>query len=192
MSQYSPISLYDRQGKRKYLNTSERKLLYKAIIKQSDEHKILFLLLIFWTGVRISEALSISEDSIDYEDQALIVRSLKKRNKVVFRRIPLPSNLIVRLKRFNKHHIQLIKLFPWSRRTASRYVKEAMNQCQITGSKACAKGMRHSFAVHCVTQNIPISLLSTWLGHSHLSTTTIYLNIIGTEERELAKRIWVI
>jgi len=190
MPNYMPNSLYDQEGNRKYLNASERQVFYGVVIRMEDDQKSLFLLLLFWSGVRISEALSITAGSIDYEDQALIVRSLKKRDKLIYRRIPLPPDLIDRLKKFSEQFPHQKELFPWSRRTASRYVKSIMKACHLTGSKACAKGLRHSFAVHCVTRNIPLSLLSTWLGHSHLSTTTIYLNIIGAEERELAKRIW--
>ena len=188
MPHFSPISLYDQQGKRKYLSSSERKKVYRAILELTNERKVLFLLLLYWTGVRISEALSVTADSVDHDEQVLIVKCLKKRDKIIYRRIPLPPTLLLRLKRLTKGEEQ--SFFPWSRRTAARYVKEIMNKCHITGSQACAKGLRHSFAVHCVTQNIPISLLSTWLGHSHISTTTIYLDIIGTEERELAQRIW--
>ena len=190
MSQYAPISLYDSTGIRKYLNTSERKLFYKTVNQLHNEQKSLFLLLIFWTGVRISEALSTTKNSIDFEDQVLIVRSLKKRDKIVYRRIPLPPQLIARLENLPNPNDHGFRLFPWSRRTASRYIMSIMKECNIRGSKACAKGLRHSFAVHCINHNIPITMLQKWMGHSHLSTTSIYLDIIGEEERELARRIW--
>jgi len=161
-----------------------------SIAEMSDERRILFVLFLYWTGIRISEALSITTDSIDYQDQVLIVKCLKKRGKLVYRRIPLPSEFLLRLNGYCKDQKHQTRLFPWSRRTATRYVKKLMDKCQISGAHACAKGLRHSFAVHCVTQNIPLSLLSTWLGHSHISTTTVYLNIIGAEEREFAQRIW--
>jgi len=181
-------SLYDNYGQRKYLNTNERASFYKRVIALEDNRKITFLLTLYWAGLRISEALNLRGRNVDFDDHLLVVRCLKKRDKVLFRRVPIPPQLIKLLKSYDLSSEQ--RIFTWSRRTASRYVKDIMHESGITGPMACSKGLRHSFAVHCVTNNIPLSLLSRWLGHSHISTTTIYLDIIGIEEKQLAQRLW--
>jgi hypothetical protein len=37
---------------------------------------------------------------------------------------------------------------------------------------------------------IPVTLLQRWLGHARLTTTAIYLEVSGPEERAIAARFW--
>jgi len=39
-------------------------------------------------------------------------------------------------------------------------------------------------------KNIPLNMVSKWMGHSSLEVTTIYANALGKEERKIASRIW--
>ncbi len=64
-----------------------------------------------------------------------------------------------------------------------------MHYAKIMGIQACSRGLRHSFAVYAVSR-APLTMVKKWLGHAKLETTEIYLNVIGHEEREIAKRIW--
>jgi len=146
--------------------------------------------MLFWTGARISEVLNISTRDIDLSDKVVIINSLKKRNKYIVRQIPLPPGYLKQLSNSVSNSNSDFLIWPFSRRTALRYVKTIMKQCGIQGSKACARGLRHSFAVHCVLRDIPLNIIQKWMGHSSVSTTMIYLNIVGKEEREFAKRIW--
>ena len=81
------------------------------------------------------------------------------------------------------------RLWEYSLRSAARYIKEVMIEANITGVRACSRGLRHGFAVNAV-RIVPITLVQRWLGHSNLETTAIYLNVIGCEEREFAMKIW--
>jgi integrase len=36
----------------------------------------------------------------------------------------------------------------------------------------------------------PLNLVQKWLGHAQLSTTAIYANAVGAEEKDIAKRTW--
>ena len=58
------------------------------------------------------------------------------------------------------------------------------------GLHAMPKGLRHGFGLHAMRAGVPISLVQRWLGHARLETTSIYLQAIGVEERELAERMW--
>lgn len=190
---YTPktIRLHDRNGNRKYLNDDERSSYYKTTLKQKEQIK-LFGLMLFWTGARISEVLNLKVSNIDLSDQVVVIESLKKRKKGMYRQVPLPSEFIVEI----TDHIQQNNLQPyniiwnWSRRTASRYIHKIMVDAKIHGIQASPKGIRHSFAVHCITKNIPLPLIKKWMGHASISTTAIYLDIVGLEERKFAERIW--
>lgn len=187
MKGISEYSLIDFNGQRKYLNLQERKRFYTCINHLSKERR-LFCLLLFWSGVRISEALNLKMEHIDLSEQVVTIKSLKKRGKVSFRQIPLPIELLNELTIVLGETNEAIWTF--SRSTASRFVKQVMDDAKIEGSKACARGLRHSFAVNAITHNVPLTLIQKWMGHASISTTAIYLNVLGVEERNFAKRMW--
>ncbi|MCA7117843.1 MAG: hypothetical protein LGL72_00085 [Acidibrevibacterium sp.] len=37
---------------------------------------------------------------------------------------------------------------------------------------------------------IPLNLLQKWLGHAQLTTTAIYANATGAEEKNIASKMW--
>jgi len=37
---------------------------------------------------------------------------------------------------------------------------------------------------------IPLNLAQRWMGHTQLSTTAIYAEAVGEEERSIASRMW--
>ena len=186
------ISLYDRKGQRKYLNQIERLRFFEATQKCDTETK-LFCQLLYYTGARIAEIHNLTIGSIDIANGTVVLESLKKRQRGIFREIPLPGHLLKDLENYAgkiKHGEEHVTaLWPFSLRTASRHVKAIMNQAGITGVRSCARGLRHGFAVRAANK-APITMVKKWLGHAALETTEIYLNVIGAEEREFAKRVW--
>jgi len=42
----------------------------------------------------------------------------------------------------------------------------------------------------CVSAGIPLNLVQKWLGHAQLTTTAIYANAVGAEEKDIARRMW--
>jgi hypothetical protein len=41
-----------------------------------------------------------------------------------------------------------------------------------------------------MTAGIPLNLVQKWLGHAQLSTTAIYANAVGVEEKDIAQCMW--
>jgi integrase/recombinase XerD len=52
------------------------------------------------------------------------------------------------------------------------------------------KGLRHSFGIHAIRSGVPLNLVQRWLGHASMTTTAIYRDALGEEEREIAARMW--
>ncbi|MBI1929508.1 site-specific integrase [Candidatus Poribacteria bacterium] len=65
-----------------------------------------------------------------------------------------------------------------------------MDTAGISGIKATAKGLRHSFGIAANQKGIALNMVQRWLGHAEIKTTAIYCEAIGTEERNLAQRLW--
>ena len=41
-----------------------------------------------------------------------------------------------------------------------------------------------------VSAGIPLNLVQKWLGHAQLTTTAIYADATGAEEKDIARRMW--
>lgn len=189
--------LYDlKTGERLYLNSEERNLfLQKAQTKENDIK--FFSLMLYYTGCRLNEALALMVGSIDFKENAVIIKSLKKKRKIHYRHIPLPETFInefaaaYNLRTLVKNQKNLKnKIWNFTDRTARRYVTKIMKEVDITGKKACPKGLRHSFGVSAVEKDIPITEIQQLLGHTFLKNTAIYTKVRGSEKRALVSRLW--
>jgi integrase len=149
-----------------------------------------FLLTLFHTGCRISEALNMVAGRIDRTNGAITFETLKRRKHGCFRAVPVPDELTAILSPLMEGKDPAERLWKFSRPTAYRMVKSKMQQAQIAGAMACPKGLRHGLGVACVAAKIPLTTIQKWLGHARLETTAIYLDVLGEEERALAKRLW--
>jgi integrase len=182
-------SLFNRDGQRKYLTSSERRKFHQAASEQETEKKLFFFML-FYSGARISEVLNLSVSSIDISEGIVVIESLKKRRRGVYRIVPIPEGFIVLLSDYIQSRGVEQYLWNYSRRTASRYIKYLMDEVGINGVQASAKGLRHGFAICAIENNVPLNLIKRWMGHSSITTTEIYLEAVGQEERKFAKRMW--
>jgi integrase/recombinase XerD len=82
------------------------------------------------------------------------------------------------------------RLWPWSRMTGWRAVHAMMEAAGLERPRASPKGLRHGFGVAAVSAGIPLNLVQKWLGHAQLSTTTVYADAVGAEEKDIAQRMW--
>jgi len=177
--------MFDPHGARKYLNWPEREAFFQAVKAEPDPGKRAFCLTLFYTGCRLSEALHLTGERVDMNAGALVFATLKRRAKH-HRSVPVPETLTALFGQLPPAGT----IWPMSRTTAYRLVKRHMAAAGLSGTKASPKGLRHSYAVACISRNIPLPAVRKWLGHARLETTAIYLDVLGEEERELAKRLW--
>jgi integrase/recombinase XerD len=188
-------SLYGSGG-RKYLTAAERRRFLGALPKVPRRAR-LFCLVLLWSGGRLSETLALTPEAIDLETGAVAIETLKQRRRGRVRQVPLPASLLRDLNRVfglraaqrNPNHAQE-RLWPWSRTTGWRRVKEAMAIAGIHGACAMPKGLRHGFGVAAFQMKVPPHLVQRWLGHASLKTTAIYGDVMGREERSIASRMW--
>lgn len=185
-----PWTMYNQKGLRKYLTKSERELFLLASLRKNDDVKN-FCWMVAVTGCRISEALSINDRSIDFETKQVVIESLKKRGKQVFRSVPLPNEFLKSLRYLiKKDHPSGERLWPWSRMTGYRRIREVMDDAGIVGPQATPKGLRHAFGVCAIQSKVPLNMVQRWLGHADIKTTSIYTSAMGPEERAIASLMW--
>ncbi len=189
--------LFDGAGNRKYLNETERKAFLKAAEQRGPREVRTFCALLYYTGCRISEGLELSVDRVEFSGGAVIFESLKKRRRGVYRAVPVPPayldalDLVHDLRERQRGRGRKELIWGWERTTAWRRVKEVMEAAELgEGPHVSPKGLRHGFGVAAVSAGIPLNLVQKWLGHAQLSTTAIYADAVGAEEKNIASRMW--
>ncbi len=178
--------IYDDAGRRKYLNEAERIRFLKAADREPADIKALCYLLCM-TGCRISEALSLRRDQLDTDLHRVTFRTLKRR-KTSYRSLPIPASLTAML--IETKSVDSALLWVMHRSTAWRHVKRIAENANICGPMATCKGCRHGFGIKAASASVPGNLIQKWLGHATQTTTAIYIDAVGLEERRFAKRIW--
>lgn len=185
----SSLSLYTDNGRRKYLTAQERERFVAALASCPPEVGTLCLMLA-WTGCRITEALNLTHADLDIEGGMVSIHSLKKRRAGIVREVPVPLGFLAAVRQIHGPGSPNGRLWPIGRTTAWRYVKNVMATAGVGETAASPKGLRHGFGVHALHSGIPLNLLQRWLGHANISTTAIYANALGPEERAIAARMW--
>jgi integrase len=133
------------------------------------------------------------------KDGVLVFESLKKRRKGIYRAVPVPPAFLdtldlvhdLRAMHGKADRGRGVSLWTWSRATAWLRVSEVMEAAGIAGAHAMPKGLRHGFGIKAVSSGVSLNMLQKWLGHAQLSTTAIYADATGAEEKQIAERMWV-
>lgn len=165
--------------------------MFLSMAERYPDNMKLFFRLLIETGCRISECLSLTPNSFDLAEKYIYIECLKKRRDGIYRRIPLsPTCAALFLTAFGGHLPLDRRLWPFSRMTGYRYVKQLMEEAEINFERASPKALRHSFAIHSLEAGVPLNLVQRWLGHADWKTTAIYADFVGTEEKKFASRLW--
>jgi integrase/recombinase XerD len=178
--------LYSSQGDRKYLTEPEFRRFLSAVTSLPPEQRA-FARLIAYTGCRISEGLGLRRAGIGLG--AVILPTLKRRRRM-FRLVPVPQSLIADLRAVPTHPDAPDAVWTVNRSTAYRWIKRAMALARIEGIHASPRGLRHALGLRAASASIPQGLLQRWFGHATPTTTAIYINAVGVEDRALIARTW--
>ncbi len=159
-----------------------------------------FCNVLYYTGCRISEALALTPGAFDYSGQLIVFETLKRRRQGVYREVPVPYDMLDLLHSTHglKDTIKRGKpaemraaVWPWERTTAWRKVKAVMETAKIAdGPHRTPKGLRHAYAINALNKNVPLNMVSKWMGHAQMETTAIYANAVGEEQQATAARMW--
>ena len=197
MGQSLDFTLMSISNQRKYVIPEEcKKFATFARMEERDTRS--FCLMLKETGMRMSEALNLRVRHIDLSSRNIVVETLKKKRKGIFRQIPLSDSFLEELNlvhnlRCKQRTIkgQNEKMWGFTRRTGHRRIQKVMDRAEIFGEQANSHGLRHAFGIACAINEIPLPIIQKWMGHASIETTAIYLDVRGEEERIFASRIWI-
>jgi integrase/recombinase XerD len=170
------MSFDKRRDLPKYIDADVLKERIQAISNNRDRMLVLFL---FMSGVRISEALSITRKDVDLVNEIINLKWLKNR-KYKYRNIPIHSQLKEILVFYIAGLKADEKLFPITRQRAEQITKLWLG--------CSPHKLRHSFAVHYLRKGGELFDLHLLLGHSKIQTTMEYTKIVPKDlSKELNK-----
>ena len=159
------------------LNRSELKELFKA--PELLKHRIV-LTLMYSSGLRGQEVINLKISDIDFERFTIHIRQSKyKKDRIV----PLSPTMVIGLKKYLSLEHPHIWLFN-GKKLGSRYseqglswiMREALKKTTIS-KKVNLHSLRHTYATHLLEEGVNIVTLKELLGHSHITTTMIYLHV---------------
>lgn len=161
----------------------------KDIFKQTKVGRNRLLLqFIYSTGVRVSEAVNMRVEELDFDNATANVKSGKgNKDRVVV----LSQKWITFIKKYlNRKKVQSPFLFSkkngkqLSTDTVERIIREAAASAGIT-KRVTPHVLRHSFATHLLESGENIRKIQILLGHANLSTTSIYTHVSKEELRKV-------
>ena len=146
---------------------------------QNIKHKAIFMT-IYAAGLRVSEVCNLKISDIDSKNMQIIVRKGKGKKD----RHTILSNENLKLLR-DYWRIYKPKTFlfegragncPLSVKTVELSLEKAVLKSGVT-KHVTPHTLRHAFATHLLNGGTDICYIQTLLGHSNISTTTIYLHL---------------
>jgi integrase/recombinase XerD len=182
----------------KYLSENEVELLLNTVKQQSGITSIRMLALleiIYATGLRVSELVSLPLSAISSDHKILLIKG--KGNKE--RMVPLTTPAIFAMEAYLKLRQNFtgqgsssIYLFPsrskgghLTRAGFGLLLKDLAIKVGIAPERISPHVLRHSFASHMLAHGADLRTLQKLLGHADISTTQIYTHIMGDRLKEL-------
>jgi integrase/recombinase XerD len=159
------------QFKREPLTADEANRLASAC--GSYEEKLIVWTLLD-TGLRVAELAGLTKDNLDWQSHRIMIYGKGGPYGTQSKRRVIP--LTARVQPLLEGHFALHDEFDMSVRTVQRIVRTIANRAQIS-RKVSPHVLRHTFSVTAVQKGISLPALQRLLGHDHLATTEIYLNL---------------
>jgi integrase/recombinase XerD len=125
-------------------------------------------------GLRVSELAHLQRDNIDRINHRVMVYGKGGPYGLASKRRVLP--LTLRVEKLLGEHFAFCETIGMSPRTIQRLIKDIASRAQIT-RRVTPHVLRHTFSVTALQKGISLPTLQRLLGHDHLATTGIYLNL---------------
>lgn len=135
------------------------------------KHKSI-LLLLYGSGLRISEVINLKITSIDGKRQRVIIKQSKGKKD----RETIISEATLSILR--QYYIKFKpRVYLFNGQDFMKYSPTSIRKIVFNYLKTNPHTLRHSFATHLIESGVDISFVSKLLGHSKLETTMIYNHV---------------
>jgi len=179
----------------KILEEQEINQLLKAIgsFKKADQIRLFLIIeLLYATGARVSELVSLKLSSFSQDYKSVILKGKGSKERLV----PLNENATSTVQEYinirsfsspgkiNKKRNDSLWLFPSSsklghitRQRIGQLIKELACRANIDKKHVSPHVLRHAFATHLLNHGADLLAVQELLGHTDVSTTQIYTHV---------------
>jgi len=156
--------------------------------------------LLYATGMRVSELVSLPARVLDQDGRFLMIRGKGNKERLV----PLSQSAIVAMKLYGamlateNAAAKVPQESPWlfpaaskegylPRQVFARDLKNLAIRAGLTPSMISPHVMRHAFASHLLANGADLRVVQELLGHSDISTTQIYTHVLEERLQQLVQ-----
>lgn len=143
-----------------------------------DEALIRF---IYGTGLRVSEALAITRDDIDFDKMVVHVRNGKNSKS---RTVVASKDALNAITTYFRSAERNKPIFDMTDSTVRKHMRKLAAKLDMP--RLHAHSIRHAHAVALAKAGVSINYIQQQLGHSNIGTTSLYLQRYNPDERILA------
>lgn len=172
----------------KYLSISEvNKLLNIPLNSEFDYRNKAMLELMYATGLRVSELVSIEYSNIDFENSIIRINGKGKKERIIplgevasyYLKVYLSDYRSKLLKRNTYNQVFLNNHGKPITRQGFNYILENIRELTGIEKEITPHVLRHSFAAHLLEGGADIRSIQEMLGHENISTTNIYTEVVN-------------
>lgn len=158
--------------------------------------RLALLELLYATGMRVSELVSLPAKVLTQEGRFLVVKGKGNKERLV----PLSRTAIEALARYgairseNPVHAASSFLFPAAskeghlpRQVFARELKDLAIRAGLSADAVSPHVLRHAFASHLLGNGADLRVVQELLGHSDISTTQIYTHVLDERLQQLVQ-----
>jgi len=182
------------------LTEDEVQLLISEVQKEKTKnHEMMncIIELLYSTGIRVSELITLTYNSVNKIENSLIVRGKGKKQRAVI----LTNSAKRAISKWKskrdtlKYAVSSKYLFPAvkkdhiSRQSVAHQIKKIALATGIKNLNISPHSFRHSFASHILNRGADLRSIQIMLGHANISTTQIYTQVENKRLLGLVKEV---
>ena len=155
--------------------------------------------IMYGSGIRINEAVTLKLDAIDFEKHTITITQSKTKAKIRQRKVITNEAALKALKEYLKFsRVKLLK----DHELADRYIypqvkvdsfvvslnRKLKKECERLSLKVITShGFRHSIATHVFKSGAGIREVQEFLGHKKITSTEIYTHVLKDELKKVVE-----
>jgi len=178
----------------KFINNYELDKMFEVFDLRSElgQRNRLILEILYATGIRVSELINIKINDIDKYNMSIKIKGKGNKERYVFYGSYCEDILnmylsdgYLKLKNNKDNNYLILNKFGNKISSVSirNILNDTINKCALD-IKISPHVLRHTFATHMLSEGANLMNVKEWLGHSTLSTTSIYTHITDEKLKE--------
>lgn len=154
--------------------------------------------LLYSSGLRVSELVALNREDFDYENCSILLKGKRKKERL----IPITKNAAEWIRNYlnhtlrhknSKEHLKetdskAVFINKWGARITTRSVDRKFYKYLLQSglpSDVTPHTIRHTIATHWLENGMDLKTIQVLLGHSSLSTTSIYTHVSTKLKKEV-------